>query len=71
MSDLYAASRTVARPRTTREAPALLAPRPFDPRDHRCHCGAWGSFGQGHTRDQPGLWYCSAHNPDRGRGAQP
>ena len=31
---------------------------------HFCvSCGAWGSFGYGVTRDQPGLWYCGNHRP--------
>src|SRR5271169_2553706 len=44
------------RGRVERAGPAFL---------HFCiTCGAWGSFGYGVTRDQPGLWYCGRHRPN-------
>lgn len=32
---------------------------------HYCHCGKWGSFGEGVSlrKDQLGAWYCGAHRP--------
>ena len=42
-------------------------PKP-EPLVHRCHCGAWGSYGHDvGTKEE--RWYCRAHDPCGGRGS--
>jgi hypothetical protein len=33
------------------------------PYEHYCACGAWGCFGVGVTRANPGKWYCGKCKP--------
>ncbi len=58
MTDLFAPMPPA--PRSTASSAALRA---FDPRHHRCHCGAWGSRSPNHFADRPGQWFCRAHYP--------
>jgi hypothetical protein len=43
-------------------------PTQHEPFVHYCHCGAWGSFGNGVrlSEGKEGQWFCAAHRPDGG-----
>lgn len=56
-----AAGQTPAIPRPQRPGdmapPIAAAPRHADPRIHLCHCGVFGSYGDGRS------WFCRSHMP--------